>query len=333
MTFDTVLGQARAIRMLQRMLEKDRVPHALLFTGIDGIGRQATAKTLAMALNCLDPEGQNPCNRCRSCRKMASGNHPDLVIVNPAGVFIKIDQIRSLRKHLTYAPVEGGRRIVIINDAHALTAEASNALLKTLEEPPKDTHIILTAPETTDLSATIVSRCQHVCFRPLSETIIAEVLQNRKALDRNAAQALAVLAKGSLGKALTMDGDTWTARRDGLMQSLGGLPGASIPSLFAFAEALSRDKDGLQDTLDMMTMWFRDLLVWRLCPDRIVNRDYLAQIERIASQYTPDELLKKVSAIFAAERSISRNVNHKLALDVMMMNLGGVCGQHFLHRA
>jgi len=333
MTFDTVLGQTRAMRMLQRMLQKDRIPHALLFTGIDGVGRQTTAKTLAMAVNCLEPQGQNPCTRCRSCRKMVSGNHPDLVIVNPAGVFIKIDQIRSLRKHLTYAPIEGGRRIVIINDAHAMTAEASNALLKTLEEPPEDTHIILTAPETTDLSPTIVSRCQHISFRPVPETTIAEVLQKRKALDQNAARALAVLAKGSLGKALTTDGDKWMAWRNGLMERLGGLPAASIPSLFAFAEALSRDKDGLQDTLDMMTMWFRDLLVWPLCPDRIHNRDYSAQIERIAPQYRPDELLKKTSAIFAAERSISRNVNRRLALEVMMMNLGTVCGQHVLHGA
>jgi len=182
-TFESIIGQRRAIGLLTRMVEKDRVPHALLLTGIDGIGKQTAAKAMAMAMNCLTPRGALACRECASCRKMLSGNHPDLIIVEPSGVFIKIDQIRTLQKRLMFAPIQGGRRSVIVNDAHTMNAEASNAMLKTLEEPPDNTHLVLTAQQTSDLLPTIVSRCQHVGFEPLSPESIAQRLFETEGVD------------------------------------------------------------------------------------------------------------------------------------------------------
>jgi DNA polymerase-3 subunit delta' len=176
MTFQSIIGQERAIRLLSRMLHNDRLVHALVFTGIDGIGRQTTAKALAMAVNCANRVDVSACNACRSCQKVISGNHPDVIIVEPSGAFIKIDQVRSLRQQLRFAPLERGRRVIIINDAQTMNAEASNAMLKILEEPPKDTHIILTASQVTDLLPTIASRCQHIGFRPIPVAKIADVL-------------------------------------------------------------------------------------------------------------------------------------------------------------
>lgn len=321
MTFESIIGQERAIRLLSRMLHNDRLAHALLFTGIDGIGRQTTAKALAMALNCANPVGESACGMCRSCQKAISGNHPDVIIVKPSGVFIKIDQVRSLRKHLRFAPLERGRRVIIINDAQTMNAEASNAMLKILEEPPNDTHIILTASQTTDLLPTIVSRCQNINFRPIPVAKIADVLVAKGNLDQDTAAALAILAKGSLGRALSADANNWMAWRKELLERVGSVSTGSTQELFVFAEALARDKANLEDALDMMTTWFRDFLMCKFEPERILNGDFMEDIQGASQELSIDEILEKTEAVFAAQSAISRRANPRLALEVMMLRL------------
>jgi DNA polymerase-3 subunit delta' len=321
MSFQSIIGQERAIRLLSRMLHNDRLAHALVFTGIDGIGRQTTATVLAMAVNCTNPVGVSACNECRSCRKVISGNHPDVIIVKPSGAFIKIDQVRSLRKQLRFAPIERGRRVIIINDAQTMNAEASNAILKILEEPPNDTHIILTASQTTDLLPTIVSRCQNIHFRPIPVAKIADVLVTKGNLDQDRAVALAILAKGSLGRALSADANNWMAWRKELLERVGSVSTESTQELFVFAEALARDKANLEDALDMMTTWFRDVLMCKFEPERILNGDFVEDIQGASQGLSVDEILEKMEAVFAAQSAISRRANPRLALEVMMLRL------------
>ncbi|NVM21066.1 MAG: DNA polymerase III subunit delta' [Desulfobacterales bacterium] len=321
MTFESIIGQEKPIGLLSRMIEKDRIPHALLFTGIDGIGRQTTAKTLAMALNCLRPEGVLACGECRSCRKVISGNHPDIIIVKPSGAFIKIDQVRDVRRQLRFAPLEGNCRAIIVNDAHNMKTEAANAMLKILEEPPDATIIILTATQTMDLLPTIVSRCHHIPFRPIPFEKITGVLVARGRLDREAAGTVAILAKGSLGKALAADVKKWMAWRTGLLEGIGSISTESIQPLFAFADALARDKDRLEDALAMITVWFRDVLMCKVYPEKVVNRDFMDDIERASKKRSIDQILEKITAVFSAQTAIWRNSNPRLTLEVMMMRL------------
>jgi DNA polymerase-3 subunit delta' len=321
MTFESIIGQERAVRLLTGMLHQDRLPHALLFTGVDGVGRQTTAKALAAALNCLSPAGISPCKACRSCRQVISGNHPDIIIVKPSGAFIRIDQVRTLRKGLRFAPLEGGRRVIIINDGQTMNAEAANAMLKILEEPPNDTHIILTALQTTDLLPTIVSRCHHVGFRPIPAAKIAGELVARQGLDRDQATALSVLARGSLGSALAGDPEQWTAWRQHLFQRVRSIAGEPIQTLFAFSQALAHDKDKLEDALDMLSIWFRDVMICKFCPESILNKDFAADIQDASRKLSVDELLQKIGAVSAAQKAILRHANPRLALDVMMMRL------------
>ncbi len=321
MTFESIVGQERAIRLLTRILENNRLAHALLFTGVDGIGRQTTAKAMAMALNCLKPVGTSACGVCRSCKKVISGNHPDVIIVKPSGTFIKIDQVRSLRKTLRFAPLEGGRRVIIINDAQAMNLEASNAMLKILEEPPNDTYIILTASQTTDLLPTIVSRCQQIPFRPVPVADIAAALGARSGLDADAATAVAVLAKGSLGRALSADAEKWMDWRKDLLERVGLVSSESTHALFVFADTLARDKDRLQDALDVIIIWFRDILICRFHPEKILNRDCMEEIQRKSERLSVDDILEIIMAVFAAQRAIVKNANRRLALEVMMMRM------------
>jgi DNA polymerase-3 subunit delta' len=325
-TFESLVGQNPAKRLLSRMVDKDRVAHALLFTGIDGIGKQTVAKALAMALNCRKLAGVQACKKCPSCRKMLSDNHPDLIIVEPSGTFIKIDQVRNLRKRLMFAPVQGGRRMVVVNDSHAMNAEASNAMLKMLEEPPDNTHIVLTAPQTSDLLPTIVSRCQHIAFEPLSFETIAQVLRENQDIDAESARAIAILAKGSLGKALSTETQRWMTWRKELHERINGIGNASRETLFGFAETLARDKDRLPDALDVIIVWFRDLMMAKFHPDKILNQDCSEVIQRKAREYTVDDLLAKIMTVSDTQRAISRNANRRLALEVMMMQLTAACG-------
>ena len=321
MRFDSIIGQERPIRFLTQMLKKKNIPHAMLFTGVDGIGKRTTAMALGMALNCSNPVGVSACGECPSCQKVISGAHPDMITIRPEGVFIKIDQVRALSRQLRFAPLEGNWRVVIINDAQAMNLEASNAILKVLEEPPKGTFIILTASQTTDLLPTIVSRCQQVAFRPIPYEKVAEVLVELQGLDRQTATTLAVSTKGSLGKALSVDGEKWTVWRARFVEQISSFSIRSIQPVFGFVAAIASDKDRLVDALDMIMTWFRDVLMCKVSPERIINKDFMTKIQNASQGRSVNELLEKVEAVYAAQTAISKNSNPRLALEVMMMRV------------
>jgi len=319
--FDAIIGQERPARFLAQMLQKRSIPTALLFTGVDGIGRQRTAIALGMALNCSNPVGMSACGKCDSCRKIISGSHPDIITVEPDGVFIKINQVRDISKQLKFAPFEGGWRIVIINDAQSMNLEASNAILKILEEPPKHTIFILTASQTTDLIPTIVSRCQQIAFRPIPHEKVAQLLIEDRGLDRQTARTLAISTKGSLGKALSMDAEKWKAWRSSIVEQISTLSGETIQPLFAFAETLSGDKNRLADALEMIMMWFRDVLISKVTPDRIISEDFENEIRSASQEESVDSLLEKLEAVHFAQKAIARNANARLTIEVMLLRL------------
>jgi DNA polymerase-3 subunit delta' len=321
MRFDSIIGQERPIRFLTQMLKKKNIPHAMLFTGVDGIGKRTTAMALGMALNCTNPVGVSACGECPSCQKVISGAHPDMITIRPEGAFIKIDQVRALSRQLRFAPLEGSWRVVIINDAQAMNLEASNAILKVLEEPPKNTFIVLTASQTTDLLPTIVSRCQQVAFRPIPYEKVAEVLVELQGLDRQTATTLAVSTKGSLGKALSVDGEKWTVWRARFVEQISSFSIRSIQPVFGFVAAIASDKDRLVDALDMIMTWFRDVLMCKVSPERIINKDFMTKIQNASQGRSVNELLEKVEAVHAAQTAISKNSNPRLALEVMMMRV------------
>ena len=147
MRFSDIIGQEKAKGFFQRVLSEERIPHAYLFTGIAGIGKTSTAMALTMALNCREPSGIEACGDCPSCRQMTGGNFPDFVSIQPDGQNIKIEQIRELNRRLSFAPVSARYRVCVIQQAEAMTGEAANSFLKTLEEPPAGNILVLNAVE------------------------------------------------------------------------------------------------------------------------------------------------------------------------------------------
>ena len=316
---DALIGQERVVSLLTRMLERDRLPHALLFSGIDGIGKQTAAKALAMTLNCPTSNRASACLACRSCRQFISGNHPDIITIKPQGRFIKLDQVRGLRKQLRFAPINGPYRVIIINDAHAMNVEAANAILKLLEEPPVNTHIVMTCLQVSGLAPTIVSRCQQLPFHPLPTVAIAKELAERRGLDPDTAMGVASLAKGSIGKALSCNVEKWMGWRNACLDQIASLTGKSMHEVLTVAEGLAKQKEKLQDILDLYLMWFRDLLMYKLQEKYLLNKDRLSEIADQSTAFTGEQLLAIISAIFSGQRSILQNANPRLALEVLLV--------------
>ena len=292
------------------------------------MGKESTAMAFAMACNCtgdisnaIRQETNIPCGRCKPCLKIEAGNHPDIIWVKPSGPFIKIDQIRSLCQTITMKPYEAIRRVVIISDAQAMNPAASNALLKMLEEPPIRTILILLATHTSDLLPTIVSRCQQLRFKPISSRNLESVLVQQHGLEAGDARIITTMAGGSLSRALRMHQTNWINRRNWLINEMDALSTASVNRLLAFGEQLSKNKNDLQDSLDVMKSWLRDLAVGRLNPERIVNQDLAPKIRHASQQMSIDVLLEKIDTIQATQNAIQAGTNLRLALEAMVLRL------------
>ncbi len=195
MGFDGIIGHQRPIRLLKKAILIDHLPQAYLFLGAEGVGKRLTALTLAKALNCEEAK-EDCCETCLSCRKIEGLNHPDVTVIRPEGQFIRIDSIRQLQRSLNYRPYEGKKRVCILDGADRMKTEGANALLKTLEEPPPDTLLILLATQRDSLLPTIVSRCQQMRFTPLPIGQMIEALAQRLSVEKGEAKTLAELSQG-----------------------------------------------------------------------------------------------------------------------------------------
>lgn len=321
---DAVIGQERAIGQLRRMLENDRLPHALLFSGIEGVGKRMAARALAMTLNCRMSDRVSACMTCRTCRQMMSGNHPDVISVSPAGNYIKLDQVRAVRKQLRFAPLDGANRVVIISDAHRMNVEAANAMLKLLEEPPADTYVVMTCLQVSDLVPTILSRCRQIPFNPLPLATIAREVMEQRGLALDTATAVASLAKGSMGKALACNAEKWMGWRRRCLEEFAMLPDGPLYRVLSAAESLSKQKEKVPDVLDLFLVWVRDLLMCKLRHSWVVNTDWSTELSGRAGEVSVAGLLEAISAVFSAQQAVSGNANSRLVLEVLFMRYRSV---------
>ncbi|MGD2270942.1 MAG: DNA polymerase III subunit delta' [Desulfobacterales bacterium] len=343
--FDSIVDQDRPVQILTTFLEKGTIPHALLFTGIEGVGKQTAAMAFAMACNCkgkdpgrfeqenggssdkqLDRFAHEPCGQCGPCRKIESGNHPDIIHIKPSGDYIRIAQIRTLIETLALKPYEARRRVVIISGAQAMNPAAGNALLKMLEEPPDRTFLILIAEQRADLLPTIVSRCQHIRFNPISRESLAALLTGGNGATDDEALLIAGMANGSLTRAQTMHRTDWIPWRNWLIEASGldqpaTLSARPVGLLLAFAEKLSGNKESIFEALEIMKSWLRDLIVAHYGPDRVINADVKEKIQQTSRKSSIKSLMKMTEVIQKAQMDLGARANARLTLEVMMMRL------------
>jgi DNA polymerase-3 subunit delta' len=307
-----------------------------LLTGIEGVGKRTAAAEIAMALNCADPQADKKgrrdpsraCGACPPCRQIRSNSHPDVFTVTPQNNLLRIDQVRQLIHTLAMRPFSARHRVVIIAEAQTMNAEAANALLKILEEPPQQTTLILTAPHRSELLPTIVSRCRQIAFEPLASEDLQILLADKLGIDQRQAQTIVAMAGGSYAKARMLADESWQHQRSWILRAAGlDAPGElSRPATvaLAFSAQLAQQKDKVLDLLDMLKTWIRDLTIQPYQPGKIINRDRNHLIDAIRSDMDENRLLDLWDAVEKAQKDIAARANLRLTLDVMALRMAGL---------
>ena len=324
MAFERIRGQARAVEMLTRAIASGRVAHAYAFVGPSGVGRKLTALAFAQALLCP----ASGCSGCRACQKVERGVHPDLLLIgptppesNPRGtVAIRLDAIRELEHWAQLRPAEGPRKVFIVDDAGRMTPETPQAFLKTLEEPPDRTVIILILSQTRELPATVISRCQVVRFVPLAEEETAALLEAR-GMDRATAWLLARASQGRPG--LAQDPKVWVERRELALSILAEVEARGAGALFKWAESLGRDRAEVEQLIAIWWLWYRDLLCVKAGgdPRLLIHGDRHAQLAATAGDRPWEELFEELASCRAAWQALQGNVSPRLTLETMLSRL------------
>lgn len=323
MSFAEIAGQKEAVKILQDELTSERINHAYLFTGKDGVGKKSLSLQFARALLCQEIKNDS-CDQCLTCQKTEHHNHPDLRVIDleEDSKVIKIDQVRELQHELAYKPYEGGRKIYIIDNADKMTPEAANSLLKTLEEPPAYAVLILLAEEINQLLPTVISRCQLIKLSVISREIIEAYLKEEEA-DPEKARLFSLLAGGSLGRALTMYTDEdFLEMRSQVLDFLKNLPYQETSAIFECVKELLKIMEADFPFFNLISSWYRDIIIcMQGNKDGIINHDYFQEINDQIEEYTVNELLEIIKLINKYNNYIERNVRPELTLQVLFLKI------------
>ena len=318
MPFDEIRGHSRQVRILKSMLASGKLPHAFLFSGIEGIGKRTVAMGLVKALNCLTlPD--DFCGQCLQCRKTEKLIHPDVMLVDPLPdkKSLSVEQIRSLQQEIMYKPLEGKKKAVIIDQAENMNAPVANCLLKTLEEPPEDTVIVLIAHSVSDMLPTVLSRCQRLHFSPLSDSDISSLLA-LQGMDAQQTGRLLPLAQGSLQRAIMLAGCDFVSRREKIAERLGQGVGAALK----LADDLARDDEVLPMALEFLESWYRDLLVLLegASDARLYNADLADDLAHAAAGATRDSVIEKIKKLRRLQSGAAFNPDMQLGLEAVLLH-------------
>jgi DNA polymerase-3 subunit delta' len=335
----SVIGHAEALAALDRAVESLRPAHAWLFTGPDGVGKRAVAIEFAAALNCTATLSERPCGVCRPCRDTLAGQHTDVELVAPGGICdepdhrdhsdsrdLRICQIRRLERVLSLSPYAGGRRVAIIESADSLHVEAANAFLKTLEEPPPGTVIVLLAEREELLPETVLSRCQRLVFRPFDHATLYASLIERGA-DPSDAETIAAAAEGRIGWALrALEDPSLLNERYAMLDEAVRLAHAGRAERFAWAkEAESRSPERRERylrELELWEGWWRDILQAGAGPsDGFRHNDRAAVLAEEGKLYSAGEVIHFLKALRKTREHLGVNVDPQLALENLMLDL------------
>lgn len=323
MSFGDIKGQDRALEILKEGILKGVIFSNYLFVGPDGVGKRETAKNFAKALNCLNQKNADLCDSCASCRKINSGVHPDVFFVEPTGasISIGISQIRTVITRANLKPYEARKKVFVINAAHSMSAEAANAFLKTLEEPPADTIFILISPSKDLLLTTIVSRCHIIKFFSAPSELVENILAERFDVKKSDAKILSNFSSGRIGKAIKMKEENLVNRKNRIIDSLLN-PGAD----FAGEIGSYAGREELKEDLEFLISFFRDMFLYKTVKkeNTLFHIDRIEEIKNRCEKFTTEELDYIIKKIITLCSYIDYNVNPKIIIDVLSNELKGL---------
>ena len=341
--FSQLIGNERVKASLAQLLKNGRVPNSLLFAGPDGVGKKRFAFELARALVCKSLE-ERPCGKCSACdrvrpftpapsdkkddyKKVFFDQHPDVGVIVPFNRNLLVDTIRAFEKEAHFQPFEAEARVFILNDAEKMNDEASNALLKTLEEPAPTTFIILITSRPDALLSTIRSRCQTIRFAPVPHAELAEILEEKRSMNSGDAKLSARIANGSVGNAMSIDLDRYRSMRAIQMDAVEkAFIKGDRPALLRISEQLNdaKNKDFYEENLAILESIIRDM--WLIDSggqdDQVRNLDEIERLRSLAIQVTVNDLECALREIESLRQLLAVNINRKIATDALFMKIG-----------
>lgn len=323
---DQIAGQEQIKEFIQKSVQRGKVSHAYILCGEKGSGRYALAKMFAAALQCgADEETVKPCGVCKSCRQIEGGNQPDVIVVSHEKKGIGVDEIRrQVNNSVLIKPYEGPYKVYIIPDADKMTEQAQNALLKTIEEPPGYAVILLIAENVEMFLPTILSRCVILNMKPVSEAVIMEYLMSTLKLPDYAAHTCAVFAQGNIGKAVryASDGDFSQVLGE-VLKLLKNIDAKRIDELSAIVKHIKDEHYDINDYLDIMTLWYRDVLLYKAVKDNnmLIFSEETKSIAKDAKLRSYSNIEECIVAIDKAKVRLKANVNFDITIELLLITL------------
>lgn len=316
--------EGAAAEMLQRTLSNGRLAHAYLFIGPEGSGMLETAIYFAKGILCEQKGVQVPCGACSHCRRVDSGNHPDAVILEPEGSSIKIQQIRDLQKSFALKAMESSYKVYIVTQADLLTPEASNALLKFLEEPSTPVVAVLLANRKSGLLPTVISRCQIIPFDRVSAKLMQDALI-REGVPSAHAKLLSYMKESVDSAKQFFAHETFAEILNLVVQLSGEVSSQRGNPLFLIQDKISKPGwtgEDVESFLDCLAWWYRDLLNITLhMQERIVYENQISRIQSQADSYRSENLVQMVQIVLSAKRRLQSHANQQLVLEQMVLQL------------
>ncbi|MCT8136351.1 DNA polymerase III subunit delta' [Anaerobacillus sp. CMMVII] len=316
--------QGKVVKIITNSIRKERLSHAYLFDGPKGTGKREVALQLAKTFFCEKKDQFEPCEVCSDCKRIASGNHPDVHIIQPDGQTIKIEQIRQLKKEFSYRGMESVRKFYIIEDAEKMTTSAANGLLKFLEEPDGQSIAVLTTVEVHRILRTILSRTQIISFVPLTPLQLMENLE-KDGIPKPISKLLGQLTN-DLDEAYQLYHDDWIAQARGIVIQLGEevctRPHQVMLTLQESWLPHFKEKNQLNMGLDILLLWYRDVLRTLLATDdQLIFVDQIDKLERHALKSSQRKVSQHMADILEAKRRLNANVNPQLLMEQLMLRL------------
>ena len=323
--FAEIIGHADIIAHMQNAIRAGKISHAYLLTGEKGSGKTQLAKTFAMALQC-EKHGTDPCGVCPSCKKALSGNHPDIVYVrHDKPNSVSVDDIRGqVVSDVAIRPYESPYKVYIIDDASKMTPQAQNALLKTLEEPPAYAVLLLLADNAEMLLPTILSRCVMLRLKPVSDSEIKAFLMNRLHVPDYQAEIEASFAQGNPGKARQIaESPDFMEMVSAAVKTVKHSRDREVYEMIDEVRELTPGKQHIQDYLDIYTMWFHDVLMFKATAeiDSLIFREEAPAIRERAAVSSYEGLETILNAIRTAEDRLRANVNFDLTMELLFLTM------------
>ena len=327
-----IYGHDWAVEHLRKGMRHDRIRHAYLIVGTPEIGKMTLARAFAMALNCLqDDLDARPCGECRSCKRILSGSHMDVIYSenDERSGQLKIDAVRTVSNQLAMKPYEGRYRVAILDDFHMARGQAQDALLKTLEEPPSYAVLILLAATPEPILSTITSRSQTLYLRPVASDTIRELLMQQYGLDDADATLLARFSGGRIGWAINAaQHPDALEKRESALNLLDDIIQGNRAHRFDLANGLGRDKPALAILLELWQTYWRDVLLQAEGAQvRLANIDREVSIQQMTYTIDAEAALTALRATQTLLDQLQWNINVRLALEVMFLDYPGLTHQ------